>query len=317
MKNIDLAWILVFLLIASFLLYYKDDIKDLVDERISINSVIREDNSTNSYNQSIVSYSENNSTDEDISKDYVTGSEYSFDNEYYVYFSYLSNEGKKIYKQVYANALIYNKTFKTVTKISTKELSDVMEAVFNDHPELFYLDTNYSYKYNSSGMCIEITLNYNDTVDNIEYNKEVFNKEVNKIVDEANKLGNNYDKEKYVYMALIKKVEYDKDAKYNQSAYSALVVGKSVCAGYARAFQLIMQRLNIPTYYVLGYAKEDHAWNIVKINGEYYNVDLTWDDTGGVYKHFNLTDKELSSTHQRTGISKYLPKCIYENYRYG
>ena len=80
MKNIDLAWILVFLLIASFLLYYKDDIKDLVDERISINSVIREDNSTNSYNQSIVSYSENNSTDEDISKDYVTGSEYSFDN---------------------------------------------------------------------------------------------------------------------------------------------------------------------------------------------------------------------------------------------
>ena len=76
----------------------------------------------------------------------------------------------------------------------------------------------------------------------------------------------------------------------------------------------IMQRLNIPTYYVLGFAKEEHAWNIVKLNGGYYNVDLTWDDTGGVYKHFNLTDRDIAVTHERRGISKNLPKC---NYRMG
>ena len=316
MKNIDLSWILLILLIASFLLYYEADIRDFVDNKFSINERMDRDITNNYYNESIVSYSENKDFIED-NKEYITGSEYNFNDEYYIYYSYLNNESKKIYKQVYANAIVYNKSFKTVTKISTNEFSNVMEAVFNDHPELFYLDTNYSYKYNSNGMVIEITLNYNDTVNNINYNKELFEKEVNSIVNEANKLGTNYDKEKYVYMALINKVEYDKNAQYNQSAYSALVVGKSVCAGYARAFQLIMQRLNIPTYYVLGFAKEDHAWNIIKLNGEYYNVDLTWDDTGGVYKHFNLTDSEMSSTHQRGGISKNLPKCNYENYRMG
>ena len=75
-----------------------------------------------------------------------------------------------------------------------------------------------------------------------------------------------------------------------------------------------MRRLNIPTYYVLGYAKEDHAWNMVKLNNEYYNLDITWDDTGYIYKHFNLTDGEINNTHLRTGISKYLPSCNYITY---
>lgn len=311
MKNVDLLWILILLLVTSCIIYYKDDISQLLDDNRVSYSVNEEDN--NYKTDSIVSYSSNEQMKKD-KKAFITGENLYFNEEYNIYYTYLSSEGKKIYNQVYANALVYNKTFTTVSKISTNELSDVMEALFNDHPELFYLDTNYSYKYNSNGMCIEITLNYNDTVNNIEYNKDVFENEVNRIVNEANKLANDFEKEKYVYMALINEVDYDKSANYNQSAFSALVVGKSVCAGYARAFQLIMQRLNIPTYYVLGFAKEEHAWNIVKLNGGYYNVDLTWDDTGGVYKHFNLTDRDIAVTHERRGISKNLPKC---NYRMG
>ena len=92
---------------------------------------------------------------------------------------------------------------------------------------------------------------------------------------------------------------------------------KSVCAGYARAFQLIMQKLKIPTYYVLGFAKEDHAWNIVKLNGRYYNVDLTWDDTGSIFKHFNISDIDMEFTHRRSGISNNLPKCLNGNYNLG
>ena len=145
----------------------------------------------------------------------------------------------------------------------------------------------------------------------------MFDEQLNKIVSYASKYSTDYEKEKYVYNYLLANVSYNNEALLNQSAYSALVIGESVCAGYARAFQLIMQKLNIPTYYVLGFAKEDHAWNIVKLNGGYYNVDLTWDDTGGVFKHFNLTDAEMSSTHRRDGISKYLPKCNYESYRMG
>ena len=44
--------------------------------------------------------------------------------------------------------------------------------------------------------------------------------------------------------------------------------------------------------------------------------DLTWDDTGRRYSHFNITDKEISKTHNRSSMSKKLPKCIYNTYTY-
>ena len=97
----------------------------------------------------------------------------------------------------------------------------------------------------------------------------------------------------------------------NQSAYSALVNGQTVCAGYARAFQYLMQQLGIPCYYCRGYSGENHAWNIVELYGDYYNVDLTWDDTAipPVYNYFNKTDADFTGTHIRRSLSVKLPAC--------
>ena len=70
----------------------------------------------------------------------------------------------------------------------------------------------------------------------------------------------------YVHDRLISRISYSKAATMNQSAYSALVGGKTVCAGYARAFQYLMQKLGIPCYYCTGFAGENHAWNIIKLS---------------------------------------------------
>ena len=73
-------------------------------------------------------------------------------------------------------------------------------------------------------------------------------------------------KNKYVHDALASAVTYDLTADMNQSAYSALVNGKSdIIAGYARAYQYLLQQLGIPCYYCTGYSGGDHAWNIVKL----------------------------------------------------
>ncbi len=105
-------------------------------------------------------------------------------------------------------------------------------------------------------------------------------------------------------------VEYDENSDMNQSAYSALVLGRSVCAGYARSFQYLMQQLGIPCYYCTGTSGEDHAWNIIKLDQTYYNVDVTWDDTNpATYDYFNKSDQEFANTHVRTSLSVYLPAC--------
>ncbi len=102
----------------------------------------------------------------------------------------------------------------------------------------------------------------------------------------------------------------------NQSAYSALVNGQTVCAGYARAFQYLMQQLNIPCYYCAGYAGERHAWNIIVLDDGCYNVDTTWDDVGdGTYDYFNKNDTDYASNHVRQELSVYLPPCNGRAYR--
>ena len=246
----------------------------------------------------------------------ITGENYNFDTLYYPYFGYLNENQQKIYKQIYANAVEYVTTFVPTENISVEEVKEVFEALYNDHPELFWVNTSYSYKYTSNDICVQIILNFNETADNIDYYKKLFDDAANKIIKEANKYNTDYLKEKYVHDTIVKSVKYDKNASMNQSAYSALVNKKTICAGYSRAFQYIMIQLHIPTYYCVGISKVNHAWNIVKLDDGYYNVDLTWDTSDITrYKYFNKTDSDFSKSHKRTGLSLNLPKCNAYKYR--
>lgn len=238
------------------------------------------------------------------------GEELSFSEEYYPYYAMLEENMKLLYKQIYANASALTTSFTPVVTVDVNSLRTVFEAVCNDHPELFWLDTGYSCKYLKNGTCVEIILKYNDTANRLDAAKEKFNSCAESILAGARALGSSYDQEMYVHNALMRLTEYDEGAELNQSAYSALVNGRSVCAGYARAFQYLMQQLGIPCYYCTGYAGEDHAWNIVKLGVGYRNVDVTWDDTDpSTQNYLNKTDEELASTHVRTGLSVYLPAC--------
>lgn len=240
-----------------------------------------------------------------------TGSGLTFDGEEYPYYAMLEPDMQQIYSQIYANALEVSPSFAPVVNVSVSQLKTVFEAVYNDHPELFWLDTGYSCKYLRSGRCVEVALKYNPTVDALEEAKAAFEGAAGTIVSQAQALGSVAEKERYVHDALMQLVEYDLDAPMNQSAYSALVGGRSVCAGYARAFQYLMQLLDIPCYYCTGFAGEDHAWNIVKIDDVYHNVDVTWDDTDTpTYDYFNKSDRSFGTTHVRTGLSVYLPACV-------
>lgn len=80
-------------------------------------------------------------------------------------------------------------------------------------------------------------------------------------------------------------VTYDYDTMEGKSAnyslYSAIFQHKTVCSGYAKFFQKFMEVMNIESYIVCS-REQNHAWNIVKLDGTWYHVDCTWDDSNDV-----------------------------------
>ncbi|MBR3202576.1 MAG: hypothetical protein IKF60_03215 [Solobacterium sp.] len=240
----------------------------------------------------------------------VTEQLQTYDSEFYPYFQMLNADQKIVYAQlVEAVEGCQDSLTMSVYGLDYEAAEDVWEAVFYDHPELFWLEESASFHYYPNGGVTSIDLHYNELADNLEYHKSLFDEAVNGLLGQAQQYSSSYDKEIYLHNALVELCEYDLHASCSQSAYSALVNHSSVCAGYAKAYQLLMMRCGIPCYYASGWSGENHAWNITQIDDEFYNVDVTWDDGTHTFIFFNRTDADLAGTHQRMDLSLQLPAC--------
>lgn len=88
-----------------------------------------------------------------------TGDGLDFDGVRYPYYAMLDDRGKHIYRQIYANANEQYAVFMPAEPITSDQLKNVLLAVYNDHPELFWLETAYSCKYLRDGRCVELIRN--------------------------------------------------------------------------------------------------------------------------------------------------------------
>jgi hypothetical protein len=247
------------------------------------------------------------------------GESLSFSSTSCPYRQLLSVKEQGVYNQIFANARDCAGTFRLVCDLSLEELNETYIAVICDHPELFWLDNSYQYGYSTSDKnnAVQLTLRYNAMKDTLQASKSRFDEAAKKIIDGASDYSDSYAKEKYVFQTLAANISYNDSASCNQTAYSALVGRSTVCAGYARALQYILNQLGIPCYYVFGTADGGyHAWNIVQLGGEWYNVDLTWSDqdTGLSYTYFNVTDATISVNHARSAMSGRLPYAAGTKY---
>lgn len=241
-----------------------------------------------------------------------TGDGLDFDPLMYPYYHILDDVSKHLYRQIYANNCDLYDDFKAVEPAaSPAQVKNAFTAVWNDHPELFYADTKFSAAFRGNGDCLELKLYFNDLAGSIDSTKAQFEDAANAVKNASS--GSPYDMEKAAHDALANMDSYSIPAPYNQSAYSALVNGRTVCAGYSRAMQYVMQQAGIPCYYCSGYAGENHAWNIICLDDEFYNLDVTWDDTDDSsvcnYDWFNKTDADYAGSHVRRDLSVYLPPC--------
>ena len=171
----------------------------------------------------------------------------------------------------------------TVIHVSTADdtkLQKVFEYIMYDMPTLFWCDRSWSGSKYLSENRTEISPGYTCTKAERDVRQNQVDEAVGQCLSGIDKDADDYTKIKAVFEYLVNTVDYDKNAADNQNVYSALVGKRSVCAGYARSTQLLLEKLGIQCLYVEGTAGENneaHAWNIVKCNGKYYQIDTTWE----------------------------------------
>ena len=153
-----------------------------------------------------------------------------------------------------------------------------------------------------------------DTIKRCPFIQQYADEYINYIVrTNTNSSDSDIVKAKKLHDWLINHTEYDYDAMgSNNSAHEEWGPffrrkndGKfyAVCAGYAGAYKLLLNAADVDCYYVGGSPLTGtgggHAWNVVKIDGNYYHVDATWDDSNREhYKYFLRSDEFFSSNHE-------------------
>lgn len=165
-------------------------------------------------------------------------------------------------------------------KVDLKIWTKILGLVYNQEPQLFWLD--------SKSKVGRLYFNEYDA-DVIAKMKKEIDETVNKLLNEAKGKSSTYDKLKVFHDYLVLNSTFElgdaESGSYNSSIYAAFSKangsqGNVQCAGYAKAMKYLCDKSGINCMVITGNNKkgDTHAWNIVDVNGEWYNLDVTWDD---------------------------------------
>lgn len=249
------------------------------------------------------------------------------------YYDLLTDEQKKIYTSIANGVKNFQEEFVIRNYIAedkdtfANEVNIAIEAFTNDHPEVFYLKSQYSSYTLSSfkGNIGYIKLNYTEaTKEEIETKISKMQENINKYIVGLDGLSE-YEKEITIHDRLSYDVQYSKLEELPRAYHTAegtLLENIGVCDSFSKALQLIYNKAGIDSIIVLGALDNSaHAWNLVKIEDEWYHVDLTsshsiYDETGIVnHAYFNLTSEDVKK-FSSIDNEEMLPKSNSYNYNY-
>lgn len=211
-----------------------------------------------------------------------------------------------------------------IGELDTPDVDRLFKCVMNDHPELFYVSGYSQVEYFQNDKLQRIVFEGNYTMDEeeVKIRQQQIDAYVNECLGGISKDASEYEKVKYVYEYVIENTDYRLDAPQNQNICSVFISRESVCQGYAKAVQYLLERLDVSCTLVLGYVDNvGHAWNLVQIDGQYYYVDATWGDAsyrgGGEnlgqyptvnYDYLCVTTEQLCKTHVISNVVD-MPEC--------
>ena len=225
-----------------------------------------------------------------------------YDEDVTYYYGYLTGEEQELYDIIYDGILDYRDEISFSHGYPMDMVDRIVSLMMDESPELFWIDHSWSASYyeNEPDVSVGVEMDYimsereairrwkamMDFHESIEYDGS------SDLFDEL-----------IMIEALTDRTEYT-EGRYVYDASAAIVDGKAVCEGYAKAATLLLRLHGIPSGVIGGIGTgngdgEPHAWNIVKIGGAWTLLDITWidDDDASFYDWLNLSDEMFADTH--------------------
>lgn len=239
----------------------------------------------------------------------------------------LNEEERRIYLQIHA-AIASSREDVDVTEVYNEGAIDIAwQCLFDDHPEFFWMSGDYTYRFDPMAHTAHLQFGIAIPLSERNANTQIIE---NKAIEFQNSIpaeASQYDIAMKAYEFIIRNCEYDESAQFNQTILSVFASGRSVCAGYARAYQYLLHRSGQFCSFVHGKARtedgnvESHAWNLICVDGTYAFVDPTWGDRvpqmqqgqpdwGEIrYAYFGMPTGECLMTGHEFDHPEWWPQC--------
>lgn len=245
---------------------------------------------------------------------------------YYTY-NMLPDDQKRLYDDMYSAINHYSSALRTNT-LSEHTIRKVYEAIRADHAEIYWIDGFTLRKHTVNDKITHLDFVPQYTMGKkaaVTYAKKI-RQCANNILHSAPISGSNYQKSKWVYEYLSSNMTYNREAADNQNILSSLLHQESACRGYSSAAQYLLRELGIESVIIVGSLNQiPHAWNMVKLDGDFYYMDTTlsqsyFDNTDDKepiidYSYLNITTQELLVQHT-IDVSFLLPDCTKDSANY-
>ena len=240
----------------------------------------------------------------------------------YMMRNFLKGEERDLYDQILAileKSLVAN----IYTEVKEARISEVVQALLIDYPEY-----TFAWKKNCT---ITDCKNKKGCIVRIEYYYEKgkiikMRQEIDKYIKdniflyvESVSSGSQLDVVLAVYNYLSKVLVYSKSKGHSAYTLETLHQKEGVCRGISLSLIYVLRMFNVECFYIRGrtdidtaetnHGEPTHGWCMVKLDGKYYHLDLTWDLNESVFKYFLLKDSEIYLNHHRWDFERY-PKAI-------